>query len=309
MVIAGGGPAGLTAGMYAARAGLKTLLVEKQVLGGQVTTTELVENYPGFPEGISGFDLTSRMEKQAKKFGVETEFFEIISLKSKGDLRQVKGKDQEFFGKAAIVATGAHPHKLGVPGEEKYKGRGVSYCATCDGALFKGGKVLVVGGGDSAVEEAVFLTRYVEEVTVVHRRDELRATKALRDRAFKNSKISFVWDSHLLRIEGDSKVQRAVLRNKKSGEEKKLAVEGVFIYVGNRPNVDFAKDFLKLDDKGYIITNDLLEASVKGIFAAGDVRRSPLKQIVVAASEGALAAYSTQRYIEENFGAEAKVTR
>ncbi len=299
IIIVGGGPAGLTAGLYAARARLKTLLLEGEVLGGQTATTELVENYPGFPDGISGPELVERMKQQARAFGLEISAPSMAtSIKIEGEIKKVTVGDTKHSAKAVIVATGARPKKLNVPGEKELKGRGVSYCATCDGALFKGKRVLVVGGGDAAMEEALFLTKFAERVLVIHRRDELRAAKILQERAFDNKRVSFVWDSQILRILGESRVEGAIVQNKKSGEKRKVEADGIFIYVGTEPNTAFVGNLLRLDEEGYIVTDENMMTSIPGIFAAGDVRRNPLKQITVAVGEGATAAISAQKYIE-----------
>jgi thioredoxin reductase (NADPH) len=298
LIIIGGGPAGLTAGIYAARSRLKTLLIEKGVPGGQIATSERVENFPGFPQGISGQELVSRMEEQAKKFGLEIKnLTEAMNLKKIEEGIKISTSEGEFFSKVVIIATGSSPEKLGIPGEKEFAGRGVSYCATCDGAFFKDRKVLVVGGGNSAIEEAIHLTKFAAKVTVVHRRDELRATKILQERAFKNPKIEFVWNSHLVKVMGGDKVEKVVLRNKITQEESEIEVEGVFIYVGVKPNVSFLPPDIKVDEKGFILTDENLETSVKGIFAAGDVRSNKLKQVVVACGEGALAAHIAEKYL------------
>ncbi|MDI6892010.1 MAG: thioredoxin-disulfide reductase [Actinomycetota bacterium] len=299
IIIVGGGPAGLTAGLYAARARLKTLLLEGEVLGGQAATTELVENYPGFPDGISGPELMERIERQARFFGLEISAPSMAtSIKIKGEAKEIAVEGTKYPAKAVIIATGARPKKLNVPGERELQGRGVSYCATCDGALFKGKKLLVIGGGDAAMEEVLFLTKFARSILVVHRRDELRAAKILQERVFDNKKVGFVWDSQILRILGESRVEGAIVRNKKSGEEREIKTDGIFVYIGTEPNTTFLGNLLKLDREGYIVTDENMMTSIPGIFAAGDVRCNPLKQISVAVGEGATAAISAQKYIE-----------
>lgn len=300
LLIIGGGPAGLTAGIYAVRSRLKTRLLEKGLPGGQIVVTEKIENYPGFVEGISGPKLASQMEEQAKQLGLEIETFaEVSSLSVEGDFIKVKAESDEFASQAAIIATGAQPKKLGIPGENEFLGRGVSYCATCDGAFFRDKKVLVVGGGDSAVEEALFLTKFAAQVTIVHRRDELRAAKILRERAFANPKIDFLWDSHLIEIGGKDKVESGVVQNKNTLEKKEVSVDGVFMYVGILPNTEFAKGVIELDEAGFVVTDADLQTSAPGIFAAGDVRQNQLKQVSVAVGEGALAAMMAEKYLED----------
>lgn len=299
LIIIGGGPAGLAAGLYGSRAGLNTLILEKRSPGGQILVTELIENYPGFPEGISGLELAGKMEKQTRRFGLQIKTIEVVSLILQNNQKQIITESHEKLeGKTIIIATGASPAQLGVPGEEKLKGRGVSYCATCDGALFRDKEVAVVGGGDSAIEEAIFLTKFAGRVNVIHRRDKLRAVKALRDRALSNPKITFIWDSHLVKILGEEKVKSIVVRNKKTQKETTLPAEGVFLYVGTQPNTNFLPKTIKTDQQGYVLTNESLQTSVPGVFAAGDVRSKSLKQVVAAAGEGALAATSAYKYIE-----------
>lgn len=303
VIIIGGGPAGLTAGIYTSRARLKSLLMEKGLIGGQVATTEFVENYPGFDEGVSGAELSSKMEKQARKFGLEIIQASVqkISLHEKIKKITLEGNQKEYEAKSVIVATGAHPRPLGVEGEDKYRGKGVSYCATCDGAFFKGEKIAVIGGGDSAVEEGIFLTRFAEIVYIIHRRDQLRATKIAQERAFSNPKIKFIWNSVVNKIDGEDAVKALHIKNVKTEEESVLDVQGVFIYVGYNPNTEFLKDVVNLDESNYIITGDKMYTSVPGIFAAGDVRAKALKQIATAVGDGATAAVEAEKYIEENF--------
>ncbi len=299
LIIVGGGPAGLTAGIYASRARLKTLLLDKGVTGGQITLSERIENYPGFPQGISGLDLAQKMEEQAKRFGLEIKnLTEVTGLELEDDFKKILSAQGNFLSQAVIIATGTNPAKLEISGEDRLTGRGVSYCATCDGAFFKDKRVIVVGGGDSAISEALFLTKFASEVLVVHRRDELRATKILQEEAFANPKVKFIWNSHLIEIKGESKVEKGVIKNKLTNEIIEEPIDGVFIYVGNIPNTRWLGDTLELDEEGYILTNQDLETSVKGVFAAGDVRHSQLKQVAVAVGEGALASIMAERYLE-----------
>ncbi|MDH5201836.1 MAG: thioredoxin-disulfide reductase [Nitrospirota bacterium] len=300
VIIIGGGPAGLTAGLYTSRARLKSLLIEKGCTGGLVTTIEWVENYPGFDEGISGIELSQKMERQAKKFGLETVQGSVKEIYLHDEIRRVILEEGRVYeARTVILATGANPRLLKIEGEEKYRGRGVSYCATCDGAFFRGKKVAVVGGGNSAVQEALFLTKLAEIVYVVHRRDQLRATKIIQERAFANPKIKFIWNSLVEKIEGDDTVHVLFLKNVKSGEVSRLEVEGVFIYVGYNPNTGFLNGLAKLDENNYILTDEEMSTSVPGIFAAGDVRAKPLKQITTAIGDGATAAVSAEKYISQ----------
>ena len=299
IVIIGGGPAGLTAGMYAARSRLNTLLIERMALGGQVITTELVENYPGFPEGIGGFELGERMARQAERFGLKTASAEVTGIEVKGDIKEIRSREGLYRARAVIVSTGADPAKLGVPGEDRLRGKGVSYCATCDGAFFKDVPIAVVGGGDTAVEEGVYLTRYASSVTIIHRRDQLRAARIIQERAFSNPKIRFILNTVVAEIFGEKQVEGLGLRNVKTGEASELKVSGVFILVGMRPNTDFLKGVLELDERGFIITNEDLETSIPGVFAAGDVRKTNLRQVAVSVGEGALASYLAEKYLEE----------
>jgi len=302
VVIIGGGPAGLTAGLYTARARLKSLLIEKGLPGGLVTTTEWVENYPGFEEGIMGVELAQKMEKQAVRFGLEIIQGTVmdISLNKKIKGISLEG-DLHYEAKTIILATGAHPRLLKIEGEDEFRGRGVSYCATCDGAFYKGKKIAVVGGGDSAVQEAIFLTKFAEMVYVIHRRDQLRAEKILQERAFSNPKIKFIWNSVPEKISGDDGVNALHIRNLKACGNTVLDVQGVFIYIGYNPNTEFLRGLVDLDENNYIITDKNMAASTPGIYAAGDVRSKPLKQIATAVGDGATAAMAAVKYIEENF--------
>ncbi|MBI2847238.1 MAG: thioredoxin-disulfide reductase [Chloroflexi bacterium] len=299
LVIIGGGAAGLTAGLYASRARLKTVLLDKGMIGGQIALTDRVENYPAFPEGATGVELGMKMHEQATKFGMETEFVEVEGLELDGKYRRVKTSDGDFICKAVIVASGSEHRRLGVPGEDEFAGKGVSYCAVCDGAFFNNQIVGVVGGGDSALDEGLFLTKFVTKAFVIHRRDQLRASKILQERAFANPKMEFVWDTVLESIVGDGEVKALNLRNVKTNERRILDVGGVFIYVGIHPNTDFLKGLLPLDNGGHIQVNLQMETEVAGIFAAGDVRQHSARQLVSAAGDGATAALSAEGYISE----------
>ena len=301
VVIVGAGPAGLTAGIYCSRGRLKTVILERNMAGGQIALTDLVENYPGFPEGISGFDLATKMKDQAVKFGAEMREIEAVSELRKGaDGCYVVVTDrEEIRTRAVILAPGVEPRRSGIPGEAEFIGRGVSWCATCDGALYRGRTVAVIGGGDSAVEEGMFLTKFADKVYLVHRRDELRAAPIAQERAFANPKFEFVWDSVPKRIEGDELVEALEVENVKTGEERTLPVNGVFMYIGQIPNTAWLKDTVKLTDLGHIVTDDLLRTELPGVFACGDARANPLKQIAMAIGEGALAAVQAERYLDD----------
>jgi thioredoxin reductase (NADPH) len=298
LIIIGGGPAGLSAALYAIRARLKVLLIEKMILGGMASTTFFIENYPGFPEGISGMELSNRMQDQVRRLGLDILWGNCICVKNKKNLREVQVDGKTLTAKAVIIATGTEATKLGVPGEDEFRGRGVSYCATCDGPFYKDKSVLVVGGGNSAIEEALFLTRYAQKISVVHRRDELRADKILAERALSNPKIYFFWHSVLEEITGKGKVEQVTLKDLLSGKKLKVPVNGIFIYVGSKSNSEPVEDTVKLDKQGFIITDENMKTSATGIYAAGDVRAKPLRQIVTAASDGATAAEAARKFIE-----------
>ncbi|MFH1541631.1 MAG: thioredoxin-disulfide reductase [bacterium] len=300
LVILGGGPAGLTAAIYSARAQLNILLVEKMILGGMVSTTSQIENYPGFPKGISGLDLSANMEQQARHHGVETVWGNASNIKQKKGHFEITIDEKIITTKAVIIASGTEAAKLGIPGEERFRGRGVSYCATCDGAFYKDKNVMVIGGGNSAIEEAIFLTRYAKKVSVVHRRDQLRADKIVAERAKANPKIYFFWHCVVEEICGKQMVEEVVLSDLQGEKKLRVPIDGVFIYVGSNPNSDIVKDLAKLDDNGFIKTDEEMATSTPGIFAAGDIRVKTLRQVVTAAADGAIAAESARRFIEEN---------
>ena len=300
VLIIGGGPAGLTAGLYTSRAKLNTLLVERMILGGQVMTTTMVENYPGFPGGIDGPELMTRFQEHCTEFGLETITGEVTGLVDKGDEKIVTVDGKEIRTRSVIITTGAEPSKLGVPGEVEFTGRGVSYCATCDGAFFRNVPVAIIGGGDTAAEEALFLTRFASKVYLVHRRDELRATKVLQERIFANDKIEPVWNSTVERVDGDNTgVTSIVLRNKLDDSERTLDAVGMFVAVGVTPKAHFLADILDLNPGGYILTDSDCRTSMPGVFAAGDVRKKILKQIATAVGDGAIAAIVAEKYLDD----------
>jgi len=300
VVIIGGGPAGLTAGLYTSRAKLDTLLIERMIMGGQVMTTTKVENYPGFPGGIDGPDLMVRFQEHCQEFGLQVEYGEVENLHDRGAEKVVVVDGREIRTRAVIVTTGAEPRKLGIPGEQELTGRGVSYCATCDGAFFRNVPVAIVGGGDTAAEEALFLTRFASKVTLIHRRDQLRATRVLQDRLAANEKIEILWNTTVERVEGDaSGLKAAETRDLVSGERRMLPLEGLFVAVGVTPKAHFLADILKLDADGHILTDAECRTSMPGVFAAGDVRKKILKQIATAVGDGAVAAIMAEKYLED----------
>lgn len=297
-VIIGGGPAGLTAALYTARAGLSTALIERGATGGQMATTDQVENYPGFPEGISGAELAMKMEEQARRFGTEFVISEVDRIDLDGLVKYVRTGDEAVKARTIILATGANPRKLLVPGEDRLRGRGVSYCATCDGAFFRGQDLVVVGGGDAAVEEAIFLTRYATKVTIVHRRDRFRAAKAIQNKALANPKISAVWDTVVEEIVGERAVEKVMTRHVKTGRIGAIPCRGIFVFTGLTPATDFLPLNVKRDSNGYVVTDHRLQTSVPGVFAAGDIRSKDLRQVSTAVGDGALAAMMAEKYLE-----------
>ena len=298
-IIIGSGPAGMTAALYAARSNLKVALIEGGLPGGQMNNTSDIENYPGYAN-ISGPELAEKMFEPLENLGVEHLYGLVENIEDHGDVKKVITDDEEFETRTVIVATGSKHRLLGVPGEEELNSRGVSYCAVCDGAFFRDQDLLVVGGGDSAVEEAIFLTQFAKSVTIVHRRDELRAQKVLQDRAFANEKIKFIWDSVVKEIKGESRVESVVIENVKTGQVTEQAFGGVFIYVGLDPVSDFVQELQIRDQAGWIVTDDHMKTSVAGVFAVGDVRQKDLRQVTTAVGDGAIAGQEAYKYITEH---------
>jgi thioredoxin reductase (NADPH) len=300
VVIIGSGPAGWSAAIYAARADLQPLLITGNELGGQVAITTEVENYPGFPEGLIGPELVVKMQQQAEKFGARVEVDYVVEIDANGPpFRVTTAGGESYQARALIVATGAAPRKLGVPGEARLTGRGVSYCATCDGFFFRGREIVIVGGGDSALEEGIFLTKFATRVRVVHRRDQLRAGAVLKHRAEANAKIEFVWNSVVTSINGEDKVRSVTLQNVLTGEVRELSTDGVFVYVGHLPNNQLFAGKLAMDEQGYVTTDRLMRTSVPGIFAAGEIQDPRFRQVATSVGQGVQAALEAQRYLDE----------
>ena len=305
VVIIGSGPAGLSAGLYAARAKLKTLILEKDKTGGQIVTTDEVANYPGSMIDATGPSIIARMVEQADQFGAVRKKDPVVSVDFRDPIKRVKGEQEAYKAKSVIIASGAKPKKIGCPGEEKLTGKGVSYCATCDADFFTDFEVFVIGGGDSAVEEAMYLTKYARKVTIVHRRDELRAAKSIQEKAFANEKIAFLWDSTVEAIKGEGIVESIVFKNTKTGAlftytaHEEDGTFGVFPFIGFDPLSELYKGKIRMDQAGYIITDEDMKTDVMGVFAAGDIRVKSLRQVVTAAADGAIAAVQAEKYIEK----------
>ena len=298
VIIIGGGPAGLTAGLYTSRVGLKTLLIERGIFGGQMVNATLIENYPGFPEGISGAELGSLMHQQAVKYGLDVVTAEVTGL-AQGQPYNVSTTEGSFEAAAIIIAAGSEYRKLGVIGEERLSGHGVSYCATCDGFLFRDREVAVVGGGDTAITDALELTQHIKKVYVIHRRDQLRTSQVLQERAFAHPKLEFIWNTVVEEVSGGRLLEGLKLRNVKTGQQSNLQVDGLFVAVGLMPNSQQFFDILELDDAGYIVTDEMMTTSAPGIFAAGDIRRNSARQIAAAVGDGTSAAMSAFKYLQE----------
>ncbi|MEA3403344.1 MAG: thioredoxin-disulfide reductase [Armatimonadota bacterium] len=298
LVVIGGGAAGLTAGIYAVRYGLDVVLLTVGAPGGQTATATTIENFPGFPEGITGAELIMRLTQQAESFGVVMENAEVTSIRSEGERWRTISAPQEYLSTAVILAVGAHPRHLKIPGERELFGRGVSYCATCDGFFYRDETVAVIGGGDTAAEEALYMANIAKNVYLVHRRDELRATEILAERVLRNGKVEVIWDSVPSEIRGDDEVTSVILHNRKTGEDSELEVSGVFVAIGYEPNTEFLGDLVELED-GFIVTDERMRTSQPGIFACGDVRDTPLRQVATAVGDAAIAADSAYHYISE----------
>ncbi|OJX41541.1 MAG: thioredoxin-disulfide reductase [Chloroflexi bacterium 44-23] len=298
VIILGAGPAGLSAALYAARAELSPFVLTGMTLGGQAALTNAIENYPGFPDGVGGSELGELFQKQAERFGARFEFDVVTEVDLISSPYVIKTYGQEFRTKTLIISTGANPNYLYVPGEKELTGKGVSYCGTCDGWFFKGKKIVVVGGGDSALEEGIFLTRFATSVTIIHRRDQLRASKILQSRAMENERISFIWDTVVKEIRGEESVESVLLENVKSGETSVMETDGVFIFIGNSPNTEIFKEFLDMDAEGFLIVDANMHTNKPGVFAAGEVMDPHYKQVVISAGMGAAAAIEATRYLE-----------
>lgn len=304
VIIIGAGPAGLSAGLYAGRARLSTLIIEKDKDGGQIVLTSEVENYPGCLEGESGPTLIDRMAHQAEHFGAEKVYDEILEVKLEGKEKVIKGKKGEYVGKSVIIATGASSRPIGCPGEKTFTGKGVSYCATCDGNFFEDFEVFVVGGGDTAVEEAMYLTKFARKVTIIHRREELRAAKSIQEKAFANPKMNFIWNSAVKEIKGEGVVNSMILENLKTGELTEIVADeddgifGIFVFIGYTPKTKIFEGIINLEN-GYIITDENMRTNIEGVYAVGDVRVKSLRQVVTAAADGAIAAVQAEKYISE----------
>ena len=299
VVIIGAGPSGYTAGIYCSRAGYDTLILSGILPGGQLVNTTEVENYPGFENGVMGPDLMIEMRKQTQRMGTTIVDDEVVNVDFRNTPFKILSGSEEYEGKAVIIATGANPRKLGLEGEQTFAGKGVSYCATCDGPFFKNQELIVVGGGDSAIEEATFLTKFATKIHLVHRRGELRASKIMQERAFNNEKIKFHWDSEVIDIKGDQKMQEGIIRNIKTKEETKLPVGGLFVAIGHEPNTGLFKNQIDLDDEGYIILKNKTHTNIEGVFAAGDVHDRTYRQAVTAAGFGCMAAIDVDKYLTE----------
>jgi thioredoxin reductase (NADPH) len=302
VIIIGSGPAGLTAAIYAGRANLRPLLIGGMERGGQVTLTNDLENYPGFPEGLSGFDMYQLFEKQALRFGTEIIYDVVVNADLAGDVKFVKTATGTYEAKVVIIATGSTPKRLGVPGEDKYIGRGVSYCATCDGFFFTGKQVVVVGGGNSALDEGLFLTRFAEKVTIIHRRDRLRADAILQERAMKNEKMAFIWDTVVEEVAGEAAVTHLRLKNIKTGAASDFPVDGVFVFIGHKPNTELFAGQVKLDEAGYVDTDCRTRTNLPGVLACGDVQDSIYRQAITASASGCMAAIEAEKIIAEDEG-------
>ena len=302
VIIIGAGPAGLTAALYSGRAKMKTLLIESAFSGGQISTIYAMENYPGFEQPISGPDLAMKMDEQTRRFGAEIINEEVVELFLDEKVKKVKTNNNTYEGKTVIISTGAKPRELGLKNESRLIGSGISYCAVCDGAFFYDKTVAVIGGGDTAVSDALYLTRFCSKVYLVHRRDSLRATKVIQDEVFNNCKIEMVWNSTIESILGENKVEGISVKNVINDEAREISVDGIFVAVGTIPNIKLVENKLKISKSGYIITNENMATDIPGVYAAGDIREKQLRQVITAASDGAVASFMAEKYINEVFG-------
>ena len=298
MIVIGGGPAGYTAALYAARSGLSVLVLEKLSAGGQMTNTEQIDNYPGFPEGIDGFELGERMQKGALRFGAENQFSEVKSVELSGQVKIVRTRKKEFQARTVVLAAGAYPRKTGVEGEDRFAGRGVAYCAACDGMFYKDKTVAVYGGGNSAVEDALLLSRICKKVYLIHRRDALRATKVYQDALFGSS-VELVWNSRVTAFLGDKHLTGVEIEDTKTGEKRELSLDGIFVSIGRIPDTGLFEGQVDMDEAGYLIADETTRTNLPGVFAAGDVRTKQLRQVITAAADGAAAAWNAEQYLAE----------
>ena len=302
VLVIGGGPGGYTAALYAARANLSVMVLEKLTPGGQMGTTDVIDNYPGFPEGVGGFELALQMQKGAQRFGAQTQLSEVISVELGGTVKQVRTQDGTYQARTVVLASGAHPRELGLPGEGELRGRGVSYCATCDGMFYRNKTVAVVGGGNTAVADVLYLSRLCQKVYLIHRRDELRASKVYLDPLQKAGNVEFVWDSQVQELLYGETVTGVRVKNKKTGQLREIPCDGVFVAVGHIPNTQLLRGQVELDEAGYVLAGETTKTNLPGVFAVGDLRKKPLRQVVTAASDGAVAAH----FIEEYFSTTVK---
>jgi thioredoxin reductase (NADPH) len=298
VVIIGGGPAGLTAGIYTSRDKLHTLIIDKGIIGGNINNAESIDNYPGFPEGVNGPELAELMHRQAEKYGLKSITAEVTAIDIEGENRIIKTTGGDFMAKAVIIAGGSDKVKMDIPGEKEFTGRGVSYCTTCDGPFFRNKKVVVIGGGNSAIYEAMHLTKFASSISLIHRRDKLRATAILQDKALAEAKIEFILNTIVKSIEGKDFVQKLLLENVKTGKQSTLETDGVFVSIGLKPNTDYLKDLLPLDKQGHIITDEHMSTKIAGIFATGDIRSGSIRQVTTAVGDGTVAALSAKKFID-----------
>lgn len=299
VIVIGGGPGGYTAALYAARANLYVAILEKLSPGGQMGTTDVIDNYPGFPQGVNGFELAMQMKEGAERFGAQTQLAEVTQVELAGQVKTIHTSGGDYQARTVVLATGAHPRELGLPGERELRGRGVSYCATCDGMFYRGKTVVVVGGGNTAVSDVLYLSRLCEKVYLVHRRDTLRASKVYLDPLQKAENVEFVWDSEVKQLLRDQAVTGVRVRNKKTGEERDIPCGGVFVAVGYLPNTELYRGQVELDEAGYVLADETTQTNLPGVFAVGDLRKKPLRQVVTAASDGAVAAHFIEEYLNQ----------